>query len=208
MAASPEYSSQMICLKYGLKKHKIMKVKQSSLIFFAFFLFTFTNLSAQEHAAGSMGSSEHSFKHFRTGLAMYHTYIRTETSGNKKYLIVPSLGLDVEYWFNEKWGLGSHNDLELISFEVEEAGHMSIERESPLMLTLDALWKPYKGFVFLLGPGIEFEKTDNLFVVRGGIEYEIELKKMHWDIAPTIFYDRRMDAYDTFSVGIGIGKRF
>lgn len=139
---------------------------------------------------------------------MYHTYIRTETSGNKNYLIVPSLGLDVEYWFNGKWGLGSHNDLELISFEVEEAGHMSIERETPLMLTLDALWKPYKGFVFLFGPGVEFEKTDNLFVVRGGIEYEIELKKSHWDIAPTIFYDRRMDAYDTFSVGIGIGKRF
>lgn len=181
-----------------------MKPAKAFLILLVFFLFSFNCLIAQEHDK----ASDHSFKPFRASVAIYHTYIGTESSGSKKYLIVPSLALDAEYWFNEKWGIGSHNDIELISFEVEEAGDRTLERENPLLLTLDALWKPYKGFVFLLGPGVEFEKTENLFVVRGGVEYELELKKSHWDISPTIFYDTRRHAYDTFSVGIGIGKRF
>ncbi|MCX2740883.1 hypothetical protein [Pontibacter anaerobius] len=138
---------------------------------------------------------------------MYHTYIATHTSEGKETLIVPSLGLDVEYWFNDKWGIGSHNDLELINFEVERGDSRILERETPLLLTLDALWKPWKGLVLLAGPGIEFEKEENLFVVRGGVEYEIELGR-HWDVAPTVFYDNRKNAYDTFSVGIGLGKRF
>ncbi|MFA6945767.1 MAG: hypothetical protein WC220_07655, partial [Pedobacter sp.] len=117
-----------------------MKTIKSSLIFFisplliVFFLFASLNLSAQEHALQNEMSA-HSFRPLRASLAMYHTYIGTETAGDKKYLIVPSLGFDLEYWFNEKFGIGSHNDLELISFEVEEAGHTILEREKPLLLT-------------------------------------------------------------------------
>lgn len=44
-------------------------------------------------------------------------------------------------------------------------------------------------------------------MVRGGLEYEIKLAS-HRDVAPIMFYDSRKDAYDTFTVGIGIGKRF
>ena len=59
----------------------------------------------------------------------------------------------------------------------------------------------------LAGPGIELEKEENFYVVRTGLEYELELGS-HWDVSPTIFYDSRIDAYDTFSIGIGIGKHF
>jgi hypothetical protein len=176
------------------------------ILFFCFFCYH-SILFAQEHAA-QIAEPEHSFKHFRASAALYHTYIKTESATDKKYLIVPSLGFDLEYWFTEKFGLGSHNDLELISFEVEKEGHTTLERENPMLFTMDALWKPYKGLVLLLGPGVEFEKTENLFVVRGGLEYEFELKSSHWDISPTIFYDSRRHAYDTFSFGLGVGKRF
>lgn len=152
-------------------------------------------------------SKTHEFKHFRISAVLYHTYIGTRTSDGKEMLIVPSIGLDLEYWLNERWGIGSHNDLELISFEVEGRGGTFIEKETPVLLTVDVLWKPWKGLVLLAGPGVEFEREENLFVVRGGLEYELELGS-HWDVAPTIFYDSRIDAYDTFSVGIGIGKRF
>lgn len=184
-----------------------MKVVKSLFLLFVLFCSFYSTLFAQDHVAHS-SESAHSFKHFRASAAMYHTYINTETAEGKKYLIVPSIGFDLEYWFSEKFGLGSHNDLELISFEVEKEGHTTLERENPLLLTLDALWKPYKGLVLLLGPGVEFEKTENLFVVRGGLEYEFELKSSHWDISPTIFYDSRRHAYDTFSFGLGVGKRF
>ena len=174
------------------------------------FLFSPLNVAAQQHSQDRTQESEtHGFKHFRISAVLYHTYIGTKTSDGKDMLIVPSVGLDLEYWFNEQWGIGSHNDLELISFEVEEREGSFIERETPVLLTLDALWKPWRGLVLLAGPGVEFEKSENLFVVRGGLEYELELELgSHWDVAPTIFYDYRKDAYDTFSVGIGIGKRF
>lgn len=171
-------------------------------------LFASVNLLAQDHhAEHSKESGSHDFKQARVSLVMYHTYIGTQTSEGKDLLIVPSLGLDVEYWFNKQWGIGSHNDLELINFEVERGETHTLERETPMLLTLDALWNPWKGLVLLAGPGVEFEREENLFVVRGGLEYEIELKS-HWDVAPTVFYDSRKNAYDTFSVGIGVGKRF
>lgn len=161
--------------------------------------------SAQHH--NTANSEEHEFKNFRIGAVMYHTYIGTKTLEGKDVLIMPSVGLDVEYWLNEKWGIGSHNDLEHTSFIVKHGDAEILERETPLLLTVDALWKPWKGLVLLAGPGIELEKEENLLVFRGGLEYEIEIGS-HWDVAPTIFYDSRVDAYDTFSIGIGIGKRF
>jgi hypothetical protein len=166
---------------------------------------------AQNHAGVSHNESQqptevHEFKHWRIGAMMYHTYIGTRTTEGVEKLIVPSLGLDLEYWFNETWGIGSHNDIELISFEVERGSENFLQRETPLLLTLDALWKPWKGLVLLGGPGIELEPEENLFVFRVGLEYEIEIGS-HWDLAPTIFYDKRANAYDTFSMGIGIGKR-
>jgi hypothetical protein len=173
----------------------------------AAFLFFTLELSAQEQQVQSHSEGHGEFKHFRGSVVLYHTYIGTRTTEGKDLLIVPSVGLDLEYWFNHKWGIGSHNDLELISFEVEEEEGTFLERETPVLLTLDALWKPWKGLVLLAGPGIELEKEENLFVLRTGLEYELELGS-HWDVAPTIFYDSRIDAYDTFSVGLGIGKRF
>jgi hypothetical protein len=181
-------------------------LKISAMALAAFLLPSF-QLSAQDQPEHHKEPGAHDSGHMRVSAVIYHTYIGTRTSEGKDMLIVPSLGLDVEYWFSEKWGIGSHNDLELISFEVERGESLTLEREAPLLLTVDALWKPWKGLVLLAGPGVEFEREENLFVVRGGLEYELELGS-HWDVAPTVFYDSRKDAYDTFSVGIGIGKRF
>ena len=65
------------------------------------------------------------------------------------------------------------------------------------------------GFVYIKedSVGIEFEKNENLFVIRTGLEYEVEFGN-HWDVAPTVFYDYRSNNFGTWSIGIGIGKRF
>jgi len=172
----------------------------------AFLLFSSASY-AQQQPVQSQAEEHEELKHFRGSVVLYHTYIGTKTIEGKDLLIVPSIGLDLEYWFSHTWGIGSHNDLELISFEVEEEEGTFFERETPVLLTLDALWKPWRGLVVLTGPGIELEKEENFFVVRTGLEYELELGS-HWDVSPTIFYDSRIDAYDTFSIGIGIGKHF
>lgn len=152
-------------------------------------------------------SAQEDFKHFRISPVLSHTYIPLATNEGDQTVIVPSFGLDLEYWFNEKWGIGFHNDLELETFEIETDDKKFIEKEYPLVLTFDALYKFYKGWVLVAGSGIEFEKSENLFIIRTGLEYEIEFGH-HWDVAPTIIYDYRSNNTSTWAIGIGIGKRF
>lgn len=170
--------------------------------YFFLLLLNFNYLvNAQEH------NKHHNFKHFRISPVLSHTYIPMATNEGDKTVIVPSLGLDLEYWFNEKWGFGFHNDLELETFEIMTNNELTIKKEFPVVLTMDALYKFYSNWILVFGTGIEFEKNENLFIVRTGIEYEVEFGN-HWDVAPTIFYDYRSQNFGTWSIGIGIGKRF
>lgn len=136
---------------------------------------------------------------------MSHTLIPVEHTGEN--LLIPSWGLDLEYWWSSRWGLGLHNDLEIESFIIEESEEEFIERSYPLVMTLDALFKPMGGLVLLIGPGIEVAPEGSFWLMRAGLEYEFELAH-HWDLAPTIFYDTREDSFQTWSFGLGVGKRF
>jgi hypothetical protein len=174
---------------------------KKSILIIAFLLTSIITIS-QEHEQ----NKEH-FKHFRISPIISHTYIPMATNEGDKTVIVPSLGLDLEYWISEKFGFGLHNDLELETFEIEKDEEIFIEKEYPVVLTFDALWKFHKEWILVFGSGVEFEKNENLFIIRTGLEYEVELGN-HWDVAPTVFYDYRSNNYSTWSVGIGIGKRF
>ena len=56
------------------------------------------------------------------------------------------------------------------------------------------------------GAGIEIEKNNNLFVVRGGLEYGFDLGK-RWVLVPSVFVDWK-EYYETYTLSIGISKRF
>ena len=166
------------------------------------FVLTSVIVTSQEH------ENEHgNFKHFRISPVISHTFIPTNTSEGDKTVIVPTFGLDLEYWVNEKWGFGFHNDLELETFEIEKEHELFVEKEFPLVLTFDALYKFKKHFVLVVGTGIEFEKNEDLFIIRAGLEYEVEFGN-HWDVSPTVIYDHRSNSSSTWGIGIGIGKRF
>lgn len=146
--------------------------------------------------------------HFRISAGLAHTYLPEETTDGTQNLILPSIALDIEYWFNHRWGIGLHNDLELLNFEIKDNDdQVFIEREFPVLLTFDALWKPYKELVLFVGPGVELEQEKNYFVFRAGCEYEIPFSS-NWDLAPLVFYDMRDGAYNTLTVGLGVGYRF
>ncbi|MBK7873811.1 MAG: hypothetical protein IPJ74_25695 [Saprospiraceae bacterium] len=151
-------------------------------------------------------AQEQSFPHFRIAGLIGHTIVPTNVS-EKEHTIVPSWGLDIEYWRNEHFAMGLHNDIEIQSFIIEHGNDESLEREFPLVLTLDAIYKMSNGFVFQIGPGYEIEKNESFFLIRAGIEYEIEFGK-DWDLSPAIFYDTRVHANDTWTIALGIGKRF
>lgn len=176
-------------------------MNSSKKILFLITLICCTTLTAQEEAKKEC-------KHFRVSPVLSHTYIPTATLKGTQTMIVPSIGLDLEYWFSHKFGIGLHNDLELLNYEIEiHNSQVTLEREYPVVVTIDGLAKVYKDLVFVFGTGVEFERNKDLFIVRGGLEYEIEFAEC-WDLAPTFFYDYRHNEFGTWSFGIGIGRRF
>ncbi len=180
----------------------------SLLLLFSFFS---PNLSAQhqkgahtKNHTSTESSDTHKLRHNRLSVLLYHSYVRIRTPDGPHLVVIPSIGLDYEYWFTHRFGLGIHNDL-IFTHKVQE--DLLSDNAFPFLSSVDVLCKVHKGLVLLFGPGIEFEEKEHLFFFRGGLEYEINLGG-HWDVCPTIFYDNRRNAYNTCSFGIGIGKTF
>ena len=179
-----------------------MRIAGRSFLFLLFLLLVPSGHARadQSPAPGSSGISH------RLALLIGHTFVpnRLETAG----LFVPSWGLDYEVWFGRDFGLGLHSDIELETFVIEKAsGGETLEREYPVVATLDVLWRAMGGLVLELGPGIELEPKESLFVVRGGVSYEIEIQD-GWDLAPSAFYDVRPGHFDAWTIGLGVGRRF
>ncbi len=132
-----------------------------------------------------------------------HTLVNNKGLNN---VMVPSWGLDLEYWFNEQWGIGFHNDIEIETFIIKNSKNEVVERVNPLVFTLHMLYHFGNGFVLTLGPGVEIEKEESYYLGRIGIEYEKDINKSFY-VLPNIFLDQRFDGYNTWNVGLGIGVR-
>ena len=163
-------------------------------------------VQAQEHN----DPEEHGqFKNHRISAIIGHTFVPNGEPdvGRSGTVIVPSWGLDYEYWFNHKWAIGFHSDLELISYVVDNQERQELERERPVILSLVGLFKPVHQLVVYIGPGIELEKNENFFVFRLGVEYEFEIGH-HWDLSPGFFYDNKEGIFDSWSLGLAVARRF
>jgi len=198
------FTKEALTMRELCKKSAMIR---SSILFILLFGLSIPVLA--QHSSNDLHESnlekEHTVRHFRIAALIGHTFVPAGQS--QEYLVIPSWGLDLEYWFNQTWGIGLHNDLEIQEFIIEKEQDEFLERDYPLVLTLDALYKPWRGLVFQAGAGYEIEKTEDFFLARAGIEYEFEIGN-HWDVSPMFFYDYRFEANDTWSLGLGIGKRF
>jgi len=143
--------------------------------------------------------------HFRIAPLLGHTLVALESG--KAHRLIASYGLDLEYWPSGKWGIGLHNDIEMENFVIIRQGQSDLERSRPIVTTLDVLYKIWRDLVLLAGPGVEIDPQETLALLRVGLEYEFELND-HWDFSPALMYDTRRGAFDTWSFGIGVGRRF
>lgn len=66
--------------------------------------------------------SEHVVKGFSLAGSIGHTHVNSvvNSGGDKEWLLLPSFGLNLNYRFNEKWGIGLHKDIIIEEFEVED----------------------------------------------------------------------------------------
>ena len=116
-----------------------------------------------------------------------------------------AIGADYYYHFNQKWKLGVVVDIELgkyaVEFEAEE-----LKRENAFITGLVVGYHILKRWSVYTGPGVEFERNKNIFILRTSTGYEFEIGK-NWAIAPVLSYDFKKE-YGSYSFGIGVDKKF
>lgn len=182
---------------------EVLKIRKFAML--NFMLFSAFWGIAQSHNL----EEKHTFKHFRISMSIGQAYIPQAQSIDAKFVVLPTLGLDLHYWISQKWGIGLKNDIELARyFVIDGEGGSVIQRDDPLIIALPALFSPWEGnFTFLLGPGIELESHQNFFVIRCGVGSHFEVGN-HWDFAPEIIYDIKNGNINSITFAIGVGKRF
>ena len=176
-------------------------------------LFASPFCNAQEHESASVELEEHGhFHHHQLGIVLGHAHLSNGVKqGEKQWQVLPSFGVNYNYWFNEKWSIGLHTDIIIETYEVErhlESGSIEVlERETPIAPALMIGYKPHEHFSFLMGPGYEIEPEENLMLIRLETEYSIEMAE-GLEFEAGIGYDFRIDAFDSWSTVLGIAHSF
>lgn len=166
--------------------------------------------STAEHESGKHMEFEHyEFKHWRIAGGIGHSYLPAgkHASEEVSVLVIPTVGLDFQYWFNPKFGLALKNELEIISYVLEQGDSNELKREYPLISVLTGMYNLHNGPSFYLGAGIELEKNHNFFIAKVGIEYELEIGR-HWDATPELYYFNKDGEFGGFGITVTFGKRF
>lgn len=192
--------------KLQLTKMQIIPFKIKSILFCTTLLMA-KLCNAQE--------SEESFSpHHQLGIVISHAHVfegRNE-EGNREVLSLPAWGIDYTYHLSSHWAVGLHTDIIIEKFKVEKnlesrEEKETVERSYPIAPALMGIYKLDDHWSFLLGMGGEFAKEENFFLTRAGIEYGYELPK-GWEVLGNLGYDFKWNAYDTWTIGIGIAKSF
>lgn len=170
-------------------------------------------LAAQNHEDSTDAAHGTDAEHGRSGhkitLVMAYSFIDNSFSDQTSdILIVPTFGLNYDYFFNARWGLGLHTDILLQQYKVEKhGGHEEILRENPVGLAGMVLFKPNHRWTLMAGYGVEVEKHENFQMIRTGVEYGIALPK-HWELGFSLEFDYKIKTYSSLMFGVGFSKMF
>jgi hypothetical protein len=179
------------------------KIKKALFVIVCF-LYSFLN--AQENKS----AIEHFLPHHGVSLLLSHTHVNQGyEDGTKKWLVLPSWALDYNYFFSPKWSAGLHNDMIIETFKVEDhsTDQTVVERTRPIASVAVVSFKPSKHFSYELGAGGEFAKEGNYLLTRFGLEYTLEISHT-WEFVGNVIYDIKWNGYNSFAIGLGIGKSF
>ncbi|MDI1322973.1 MAG: hypothetical protein PSV36_09500 [Algoriphagus sp.] len=171
-----------------------------NLLFILSFLFTLVSSGfAQEQESGTHRPQ------IRAAILMANSHVPNSTSGEKKVSILPTWGFDVDYFFHRKWSLALQGDVKVQSFEVEQDG-VILERSYPVAFAGVIHYHALRHWSFYFGPGYEFEKSENLFLVKMGTEYSFEITE-DFEIALNLAFENKDNVYDTWTFGVAFNKK-
>jgi len=159
-----------------------------------------------DEAAQETGE-EQPLRHHRLALFVGYTWVpQGEILGEApNVVIVPTLGIDYEFWITHRVAVGLVNDFELSSYVVERSDGSLLEREFQYVGAIVGVVEAWRTLSLYAGPGIEADKHETLFLVKVGAEYEFPLRN-NWDISIPLSFDITKD-YFSVSTGLVIGKR-
>jgi len=174
--------------------------KTISLIALMFFL------GLNTHAQEELGEASEKGRIHKLALVFGYTHIPAaiEEGIKTKEVFVPTIGIDYFVQFAKGWKIGAVVDLELNTYQVD-FNREQLTRENALVTGLLFGYEFANRWSFLLGPGVEFEKNKNIFIIRASAEYEFELEN-GWGLFPSFNYDFKKH-YSTYAINIGISKR-
>jgi hypothetical protein len=123
-----------------------------------------------------------------------------EEDGATKLIVVPTVGVDYDYKFGERFGVGLYNDLQLQSYRVQTFDDETVERDFAFATVLVAVVEATPWLEFYAGPGVELEKSENFWIIKVG-----------GSVAPTFggIGGASLEAYldykeEYISIGVGI----
>lgn len=172
-------------------------------IVIAFMLFSIQARSQDAAAENAPSETKH-----RVTLIMANSFIPAadNVDGQNQIYIVPTWGLNYDYWITPKLGAGIHTDFVLQQFKIEKSSDETvIERSFPVIVSGVFLYKVSERLTLLLGAGSELEKHENFAIINAGIEYGFELPNQ-WELNINLVYDNKLNAYDSWMLGAGFSK--
>lgn len=149
----------------------------------------------------------------RVTLGIGHTVVGhgVNDTGQITWLSLPMWVIDYDYSLGRKWSIGLHTDFLTESFKVEgfffKEETTEIERTHPISALAALSFKPGAHAMYSIGFGREISESGSYYMTRLGFEYGIELPG-DWELAPSVTYDLKWSAYDSFSIALAVGKKF
>jgi len=141
----------------------------------------------------------------RGAIMMANSHVPKATEGGKSIHVIPTWGFDVDYFFHPRWSIALQSDIKIQSFEVED-NNAELERTNPITLTGVIHYHALRHWSFFVGPGYEFERHENLFLVKAGTEYSFEITE-NFEIALNLNYENKQEVYDSWTFGIAFNKK-
>ena len=180
--------------------------KHLNHILFALVLLLTTTAGYAQHQETK---KEHVFKNQRKNIVMFsfgYTYLPDGSAlhhEESEGIFVPSIGLDYKRRIDEKWAVSLFTDLEMDHYVLIDK---DFNRENAFIAVVGPSYEIVEGLGSFAGAGMEFEKSQNLFVMRLGLEYGFEIGH-HWIVVPQAFIDWKQ-SYFTYSLSIGFSHKF
>jgi hypothetical protein len=178
-------------------------------ILFAFTLYLISCQAFGQHEHHTAEGHEHGHEapFHKITMIMANSLITNHVTENSEGIfVIPTFGINYDYFFHKMWGIGLHSDIVLQQFKIERHNsQQEIIRQNPVAVCAIASFKPHHRWTLLGGYGVELEKNENIDLFRLGLEYGIPINN-NWELGFNLEYDHKIRAYSSFMFGVGFSK--